>query len=537
MNKEQPAHHPFHLRDWLALGAITILSILVRVVFYSGPSGSDDVQYVAKAAEICNGVFKSSSWVLSARYGMKLPIAMFMKIFGINEVSANIWSFSCSIAEVIAIFIFARMLWNLRAAIFSSLIMALLSLHVHIAGRLTVDSPNAFFITLSLLLFFLAEKNRDRVLYFLTGLSIGFTFWIREASLIYVVVFLFYILVFRNWKARWLWLILAATIMIVADGLILWKIENDPFLLFKIYSGSVRRAREGINVFNGAPFYYLYYMFIDIKHIWITCYLALGGLTVWARHIIKERKLDEMTYIVIWALATLLAFSFTVVSINPLKFIAKQTNYMLMFIAPWVLLAGYFLSRFKGVILGMLLTFFIVGATIFCGLEQQAIRIFTSNIKAAIIFAEKNKDIPIYGTGSAYNLSYLETIINPRRETNRIGELNKLPAQYFTEDGAGKPTAGDQKPIAYAIIDRETIDWGNSPAFLKNKIPQSWKNIGTLEPIGFGVGEKMLKALVAIFDRLPIPGNVKMKMMQYANPYLRPKPAQIYAIYKRNGYS
>ena len=52
-----------------------------------------------------------------------------------------------------------------------------------------------------------------------------------------------------------------------------------------------------------------------------------------------------------------------------------------------------------------------------------------------------------------------------------------------------------------------------------------------LEPTGFGLGEKMLKALMLIFDRLPFPDNVKKKVNARMNLYLRPKPAEIYAIY------
>jgi hypothetical protein len=81
-----------------------------------------------------------------------------------------------------------------------------------------------------------------------------------------------------------------------------------------------------------------------------------------------------------------------VVSGEPLRFIPKQTNYMLIFVAPLAMLGGYFLSR-----LGKKVSWAIVGMYIFGGValsafEQQVIHAFTANSKATFAFAQANQD-------------------------------------------------------------------------------------------------------------------------------------------------
>ena len=122
--------------DWLALTGVVILALALRVLFYTGFFGSDEVTYVETAANIAVGDWRASSYIGATRYGMNLPVAMFIYLFGLSEASANLWSILCSVGEVAIVFIIARWLWSTRVAVVSALLLALLPLHVHFAGRM-----------------------------------------------------------------------------------------------------------------------------------------------------------------------------------------------------------------------------------------------------------------------------------------------------------------------------------------------------------------------------------------------------------------
>lgn len=59
-------------------------------------------------------------------------------------------------------------------------------------------------------------------------------------------------------------------------------------------------------------------------------------------------------------------------------------------------------------------------------------------------------------------------------------------------------------------------------------IPESWEKIEKLQPIGFGLGEKILSILIDVIDWLP--ADAAKKIHSYVDPYFRPKPAYVYRI-------
>lgn len=175
-------------KDAIAMIGILLFAVIIRLSFFTGFFGSDEITYTGQAFSIANGDWTIPKYIGALRYGVNLPVAFLIKTLGISEFSANLWSFACSVGEVILVYLFGYMTWGMTAAIMSSLIIASLPLHVHFAGRLMADAPLAFFITLSFILFFLAEKYKSKKFYFASGLSCGFVFWIKELVIIYIVV-------------------------------------------------------------------------------------------------------------------------------------------------------------------------------------------------------------------------------------------------------------------------------------------------------------------------------------------------------------
>src|SRR3989304_863494 len=84
---------PWSKSDTLALFVLLTISVLLRVVFFTGFFGSDEVTYVGVASEIARGEWGAHYYVGSNRYGVNLPFAAFLAIFGMHEWAASLWAF------------------------------------------------------------------------------------------------------------------------------------------------------------------------------------------------------------------------------------------------------------------------------------------------------------------------------------------------------------------------------------------------------------------------------------------------------------
>jgi 4-amino-4-deoxy-L-arabinose transferase-like glycosyltransferase len=517
---------PWRPLDWIVLSAIVSCSLLIRLAFFTGFFGSDEVVYTNRAIQIVNGQWTSSDYIGAIRYGINIPVAFFLKLFGISEFSANLWALICGIGEISLVFIFARLVWSLRTAILSSMVIGLLPLHVNLSGRLLADTPLAFFITLSFVLFYFAEIRRSVLLYLMAGLAVGFVYWIKEAvGTLYAGAFIFYAIINRRFSVQWIWMIGSALLLILLNVILIWWIAGDPFQLFKVQSSSVGKYTSGLVKFPESPWSYFNYLFFDCRHTWIMPFLALGGILLKWRTPATSSEHQALNYTIIWGLGLLVIFSLMIISFNPLIFISKQINYMLIFMAPLSLLAGYFLASLKGWKLNICLIVLISGSIILSGLEQQAVRVFTSNSKAAVLFARQHSDVPIYVTVNTHNAASFLSVMQGENPLKNVYEL----ADLAEKDTPKKVNSTDEhEPAAYAILDMETMEWGNNPSLSPSRLPTCWIKVTTLKPIGFGNGERVLaliRSAVAF-----IPGSFGVKLIDYADSLLRPRPALVYAI-------
>ena len=194
-------------RDLLVLGGVLLVAAALRLFFFTGVFGSDEVTYTLSAVRLLNGDPGDSTYIGALRYGINIPVALFMAAFGPSVWSASLWALSCGLADVALIYACARILWGATPALLAGLTVAFLPLHVHLSGRLLADTPVAAFITLSIVLFLLAERRRDPRLHLAAGLASAGVLWIKQALVPYWGVFVVYVLLGRRWNWHWLWVI------------------------------------------------------------------------------------------------------------------------------------------------------------------------------------------------------------------------------------------------------------------------------------------------------------------------------------------
>src|SRR5690242_2801074 len=69
-----------------AFPLVVLGALVVRIVLFTGLFGSDDVIYIDRALAVLHGEFSGKSTYTGAlRYGMNLPMAVFMGLFGASE--------------------------------------------------------------------------------------------------------------------------------------------------------------------------------------------------------------------------------------------------------------------------------------------------------------------------------------------------------------------------------------------------------------------------------------------------------------------
>jgi hypothetical protein len=453
---------------------------------------------------------------------VNIPVAFSMWLFGPSIASASAWAFVCSLIEVALVYVAGHLLWGRRAAVLAALVIALLPLHVHQAGRLTADPPLATFITLSFLLFWVGEQRKHRVWYLAAGLACGATFWIKQVTILYAGAFAIYALVARRWDWLWVWVAVGASVGVSATFILMWLVAGDPLYTFKVMS-------TGMETFAAAKFetdawYYFRYLFGKIFHTWLLGFLAVGGILIW----IKSRQRSESTrYVVVWAMALVAIFSFMVASVQPLKLIPKQVNYMTMFIAPLSLLAGFFLATLSKRVLAVMLGVYCTIALALAALEQQVIRVFVANSKATVAFARERTGTPTFAMTNAYRASIFDQLVGghamPTEGIRPLAELQHVTAAQL---GAVMPRA---QPVAYAVVDTQTAGWARSEYIGDVKdVPACWRLFSELRASPGGLGRYFVAAGLASIRVLP--PALTQKLAPKLNSLQQPKPAFVYEV-------
>lgn len=517
------------LRDWWILAGLLFFAAVLRLVFFNGFFGSDDLTYLERSTQIADGVWKSADYNGALRYGYNIPAALFIYLFGLNTFTANAWTFLCSLAEIALVYFFAARYLGTRIAVFSALVLACIPLHIALATRIHADSVLAFFLTLAFALFYMAEQSSSRKLYFATGLAMGMIFWVKELALVTLLVFVSYPILVRRLNKDWLWVIGGGLAMFAAHLILMQMIAGDPLHLIKTVTGQVQTSFiQSSNGEDGAA-YYFKYLFLDIKHTWLAPFFAALAMVAILFHAIKPTHPEDThpavsLYIVWWLLVLLAVLSFLPVSLDPFRLVMKQSNYLNLFLASIALLSGVFLARLGSRILSnALFALTLLGGIALGAMEQHAYQVFSANSKAAIAFIKTHPDDWIVGSVNNGNMArIIATLERDPALAQRFGYLSVDPHANDTD----APAVGGTS-MGYAILDRETTNWGQTATRL-NIAPPCWEQVVTLKPSHNSAGFGLLRMSLVVVNKLPEAMQKKLELKLLS--YLEPKPATIYRV-------
>ena len=521
--------------DWVLLAAVMVLAALVRVVFFTGFFGSDEVTYVEAAIAAANRSWQNSTYIGSIRLGVNYPMAAAIAVFGSSVIAASLWGFLCSVLEVGVVYWFGRRAVGRPLAVAASLLIALLPLHVHLAGRVMADPPLALFISLSFVCLFEAEQRNRRDLYILAGACAGFVFWIKEAATVFVLVFAVWACVRRRNVNGWLWAGTAMAAVIAANFALMWTLSGNPLHLVDAVRASVRRyadpAQLGSINDDRSAVYYIKYLFAYIWHTWLLGYLAVLGVV--AAIVRIRRHVPEvlaLIYLLVWGLGLVGIFSLFVVSVSPLRLIPKQTNYMTIFLAPLCLLGGLAIVQLRNTASrGLVLGAYAAGALLLSALEQQTIRTFTANSRASLSFAAEHPDSTIHVVTNTERLDLWVAMVSGTglEPTRNLRPMSDLFSGRPRSSGSTEPPHGAGDTLA--IVDRQTLDWGNNGLRSTRDVPRCWEKITTLHPPADpAAGHFVTSWAVKLMQSLP--GTIAQRVASKLESQLTPLPADVYRI-------
>lgn len=502
--------------------AVLLLAAVARWLAYSGFFGSDEVTYTDSAFKLLDGDWRVDDYVGANRLGVNFPVAGFAALLGRTEIGAAAYSLLCSLGEVALVAWAGRRLMDSRAGLFAGLLMASLPTHVHFAGRLMADAPLCLAITAAFVLFYEGERGRKSLWFFLAGVCAGLSFWVKPVTLFVFGVFLAYPAVVRRFDPRWLWMVVGMAVAMAANGLLFWCLTGNFW--FIIDAMRERRASGYLEVgaaageVTSAPLFYVAYLFGRIYHTGLLGYLAAAGalLIFLRRPPFGSAAHFGLRYALFWALGLLLIMSVLPVSLRPVMLIPKQTNYMLIFMAPLCLLGGWALSRAPRAWSAPLAVLSVLVGFVFALLLQSSVAVFTANSRETLRYVKAHPGFQFLVMSNAQRAGQFEHLVGGEDLRDRL-----LPIKRWA-DG---PAAAERR----AIVDGESFSWdGSRPFATPQDVPACWTRVDTLRGDPQGLGIALLHALDAIVRAAP--GASDSAIARRLQALAVPKPAQVYRV-------
>ncbi|MER2511034.1 MAG: glycosyltransferase family 39 protein [Nitrosomonas ureae] len=470
---------------------------------------------------MAQGKWTTADYNGALRYGFNLPAAGFMALFGENLFVANLWPLICSLIEIGAVFMFANAAIDRRTAIFASLLLASAPLHIAVATRIHADPVVSMFVTLSFVILYFGLTRNSKFLLFSAGLAIGGIFCAKELAAVTWFAFFPLLWIFREQWRNVFFVVAGALLMMLLHGMIMYSIAGDPLHLVKVVTGALQRNFIGALQGEDGAFYYLKYLFIDLRHTGLLGIFALISIVVLARVRHLSNQSLPIVYVLVWWLGLLIFLSVLPVSLSPLRFPMKQSNYITLFLAPIALLASIAIAAFPRSIGRVLLAASIFMGVAFSFLQQADYRMFTANTKALAEFASEHPGSVIVGSVNNSNLGNLWAAeISPGIKSAKILSFRDLKIK---KDSTHQLLL--EADTIYVALDRQTMNWiSKSPI---DEPLDCWVLEKRIVPTGLGIGNMLAKFLG---DTLISLTPISTALASLAAP----KNADIYRVEGRN---
>jgi 4-amino-4-deoxy-L-arabinose transferase-like glycosyltransferase len=495
------------------LAVLLLAAAALRIVFYTGLFGSDEVTYTERAAAWLLGDHGIPGYVGANRLGITWPVAGLMAVLGRSEFTANLWSLLCSVAEVGLVWAAALRLGGRAAAALAGTLLALTPLHIHMAGRMMADSPVSLFVTLAAAAL-LIGRVQGLGAPLVSGLAVGLVYWIKAPVAICGAVPLALLVLQRRPATHYLVWLGGIVLVVGAHFATMAHFAGDPMFMLK----SMRKGMGLLDTVSGLDeraHAYLVWWFADIRFTWLLGWLALGG--AWMQLRASSPTAPGGKQVVLWWVVLVLLFSLWPATLQPLRLIFKQSNYMTLFLAPAALLGGLWLAAMgRTGLRNILLAIHVLGGLGLAALLQADIQTFTANARAAAAEVARQPGANFYLGTTGQMAANLDASLRAPTLAQLVPATVKPLAQ-----ASGGPIAGP----AWAVVDpvsgprrgdpNQVSAWPNAAC---------WEASGQLTPQPLAAPARLavtgLRAALSL-----LPGEAGR---QRASNFMAAVPAQVY---------
>ncbi|MEK6950006.1 MAG: glycosyltransferase family 39 protein, partial [Nanoarchaeota archaeon] len=328
---------------------IALFGLILRLIFFSGMGISDSLTY-SKTANDLNagkGIDPESTLTLSTRLGLVYATAFSYKIFGINDFSSVLFPLLTSIASIILIFYFGKLLFNKKTGLMAAFLLSFFPLEVVYSTQLLSDLPSMFFMSLGVYIFLYAElksKLKYGLCYLLAGVFIGIGYMIRESALLIALFFIAYIIYKKKIKKEYFLVPLGVILVFALESLIFFSLTNDALFRFNASQKYLRESVIAHNYFGRLDFptglFHYPWLFLTnnlLAFFYIPVFVSALYLFFYRR--------KESILLLLWLIPLLLYLSFGSSSLTEYLPFKAADRYTEIFTIPAIMLLAFFLAE------------------------------------------------------------------------------------------------------------------------------------------------------------------------------------------------
>jgi hypothetical protein len=343
------------IRALLPETAIFLVGFALRWFAFTGPTQGDDFAYLEHAHDWVTGTFHPANldYVYGLRYGVTLPVAAAMRLFGPGTISVALPSLLASmLALVFAIWI-GRQLGGTALGRLSGETVAITPITVLSASFVLPEAFLDLALWASLAIAIAARRTNSRLLLFIAGLAGGYGYLVRGYAPVLATLGILPILVSGRFRAAsWLWFLAGLSLFPAAEmGYHAWA-TGDPLWSFHLQS----RVYAHLGNLNNSL---LFYPGILVRPDWALGILpglvALAIPAAWRSHTLRV----GLSWLLLW-----FGFlEFAPMDLHPLVWIQKEPRYLSVLVLPAALCVASAIhvtwcrqSRFaRGIVIGLYL--------------------------------------------------------------------------------------------------------------------------------------------------------------------------------------
>lgn len=394
------------LKTMAMLMLILIFGLALRLFFFRGFEGSDDLGYYDFAHKVTQHKFDHKGHFHSTRIGVIYPTAFFYILFGINEITSNLLPLLTSLSSIMLIFSIGKFLFDEKTGLIAAFLLSFYPVNVIYSSVLYVDFPASFFIALGVFLFLRAEKKKSKIahlFYLSSGISIGIAYLMKELSILIILFFLSYVIYKGRLRLEYLlkYLLAAAGFLLIFSFEMFYYASQSLSPFFRITNAESQSTSYVINHFQnyfGPKIWlrlFVHYPYVILSDIEARYFYMLFLVSI-AYFIIKKKR--ETYTLMFWIIPVFLFLNFGSNSFRSYVPLPATMRYLDVLTIPCILLSAYFLNKKffpnKKILVPCLIAFLLLISLYSMYFEERRFSIIS--VKEAKLFLESKSGITIY---------------------------------------------------------------------------------------------------------------------------------------------